>query len=435
MALAHQSISTINSPQFINLSPLDINPLISSCEIKIFYLGENRNGTFINKDVAAEMAKTLRGVPIVGYYKEDKNDFRDHGEQLILDADGIHFNCLTKPYGFVAPNAQVWFKDFEEIDQEGKSVIRTYLMTQGFLWTGQFQEAEQIFKDDGKPQSMELDKETVKGQWTKKLKDGLELFIINDAIFSKLCILGDDVEPCFEGAGITPSVKQKFTLDNKFKNTLFSMMKQLTAALNGGKEEVADIKQDLTTAFSEQKKENKEDKEDVTSFEKKKEDEKSDTTSEENKEKQNPSNEENKEDKEEEDKKKKEDKYALLEEDFNKLKNQYNILQQEYNELKQFKLNIENKEKDQLINQFDMLSNDDKKDVIDNKSKYTLDEIKAKLAVICFEKKINFVHQDQKEDSKEEIKNDIITTFNVETQQNFEIPEWVQAVENTMNKL
>ena len=72
MALAHQSISTINSPQFINLSPLDINPLISSCDIKVFYLGENRNGSFIDKSVAMEMAKTLRGVPIVGYYKKDK---------------------------------------------------------------------------------------------------------------------------------------------------------------------------------------------------------------------------------------------------------------------------------------------------------------------------------------------------------------------------
>jgi hypothetical protein len=37
-----------------------------------------------------------------------------------------------------------------------------------------------------------------------------------------------------------------------------------------------------------------------------------------------------------------------------------------------------------------MLSEEDKKDVIENKVKYSLDEIKAKLAVICFEKKVNF---------------------------------------------
>jgi hypothetical protein len=85
MALAHQSIATINSPEFINLKPLDINPLMSSCEIKVLYVGENRNKSYISKDVATEMAKTLRGAPIVGYYKEDKKDFADHGEQMIWD--------------------------------------------------------------------------------------------------------------------------------------------------------------------------------------------------------------------------------------------------------------------------------------------------------------------------------------------------------------
>jgi len=72
MALPHKSIATISSPEFINLQPLDINPLMSSCEIKVLYIGENRNRSYISKEVASEMAKTLRGAPIVGYYKENK---------------------------------------------------------------------------------------------------------------------------------------------------------------------------------------------------------------------------------------------------------------------------------------------------------------------------------------------------------------------------
>ena len=103
----HQSIATINAPEFINLEPLDINPLMSKCEIKVLYLGENRNRSYISKEVATEMAKTLRGAPIVGYYKEEKDDFADHGEQIIFDDEGIKFNCLTTPYGFVSPDAQV----------------------------------------------------------------------------------------------------------------------------------------------------------------------------------------------------------------------------------------------------------------------------------------------------------------------------------------
>ena len=45
----YQSIATINAPEFINLEPLDINPMMSKCEIKVFYLGKNRNGSFISK--------------------------------------------------------------------------------------------------------------------------------------------------------------------------------------------------------------------------------------------------------------------------------------------------------------------------------------------------------------------------------------------------
>ena len=55
----HQSIATIDAPEFINLQPLDINPLMSSCEIKVLYIGQNRNRSFITKEVASEMAKTL----------------------------------------------------------------------------------------------------------------------------------------------------------------------------------------------------------------------------------------------------------------------------------------------------------------------------------------------------------------------------------------
>ena len=193
----HKSVATINSPEFINLKPLDINPLMSACEIKVLYVGENRNRSYITKDVATEMAKTLRGAPIVGYYKEDKEDFRDHGREVIIDDEGIKFNCKTVPYGFVAPDAKVWFQEFQDTNDFGETILREYLMTTGYLWTGQFEECKIAVESDGKPQSMELDEETLQGHWETNSK-GMDFFIINDAIFSKLCILGDDIEPCFE---------------------------------------------------------------------------------------------------------------------------------------------------------------------------------------------------------------------------------------------
>lgn len=126
-----RSVATIDSPEFINIT--SINPLVSKCEIKVMYVGENRNRSLISKEVATEMAQTLPGCPIVGYYIDSKEDFGDHGDQMIIDAEGVKFKKLTKPYGFVAPNSRVWFQKFNDTDEFGNETVREYLMTEGYL--------------------------------------------------------------------------------------------------------------------------------------------------------------------------------------------------------------------------------------------------------------------------------------------------------------
>ena len=144
----HKSVATLDSPEFINLEPLDINPLMSSCDIKVLYVGQNRNHSYITKEVATNMAKTLRGAPIVGYYKEEKGDFADHGEKVIIDDEGIKFQCMTVPYGFVSPDAKVWFQTFNDIDDFGNEIKREYLVTTGYIWLKQFPECEKIFENN-----------------------------------------------------------------------------------------------------------------------------------------------------------------------------------------------------------------------------------------------------------------------------------------------
>ena len=421
----HQSVATINSPQFLNLQPLDVNPLMSKCEIKVLYIGANRNNSFITKQVAAEIGKTLRGAPIVGYYKDKKEDFADHGETVIWDDEGIHFKCETKPYGFVSPVAEVWFQDFEDSDGMGNSITRTYLMTTGYLWTGQFPESS-LPVDEGRPQSMELDRETLKGSWQTNLDNGMEYFIINDAVISKLCILGDDVQPCFEGASITaPNVSSQFTLDNNFKHTLYSMMQDLRNALEKGGQQMEDLKdievttEDPTVQSSENFSENldeveKENTPDIdnnveipTEFiqETTEEDEVSETTD-----TQNENNELIQ-------------KYSALEQDFNNLKENYESLKTSYDELVEFKKTVDNEKKDALIAEFYMLSKEDKKDVIYNKENYSLEDIKAKLSMICFDKKISF-----SKDDKEEKEDSTVTYALEDSDKDSNLPDWVKAV-------
>ena len=76
-----------------------------------------------------------------------------------------------------------------------------------------------------------------------------------------------------------------------------------------------------------------------------------------------------------------------------------------------------------------MLSEEDKKDVIENKSKYTLDEIKSKLAVICFDKKVNF-NLDSSDKNDEKIES--VNTYDLKDTDS--TPEWVKAVEAVMAK-
>jgi len=45
---------------------------------------------------------------------------------------------------------------------------------------------------------MELLPKTIKGKWEEI--DGTQVFVFSEASFAGLQALGDDVEPCFEGA-------------------------------------------------------------------------------------------------------------------------------------------------------------------------------------------------------------------------------------------
>jgi hypothetical protein len=462
----HQSIATIDSPEFINLQPMEINPLMSSCEIKVLYLGENRNHSYISKDVATEMAKTLRGAPIVGYYKEQKEDFADHGEQIIFDDEGIKFNCLTRPYGFVAPDAKVWFQKFEDTDDFGNVIEREYLMTTGFLWTGQYEECQSVVEGEGKPHSMEFDKETMQGNWSTNVKTGMDFFIINDAIFSKLCILGEDVEPCFEGSSVTaPKISTSFTkVDDNFRNTLYNMMQELRFALKGG-QNMANMENKVDTPtvqensasqdnFSlENQVENQENTEGTTSTEtpaatadtgatefakeEDKKDEKEDKSG------SNDNSDDSKKDEKEDDKKDKDNyscnsddedkkKYSLLQQQYDDLSAKFSAIEADYQALKAFKTDIEDKEKDALIARFYMLNDEDKKDVVDNKSKYSLDDIEAKLSIIYTKKKL--AAEQTSETSSDNAAN--VTTYNLPTDDANGIPDWIKAVrevEKTQN--
>ena len=535
--MKHTSIKLDTPCEFINITP--VNPLISKCQIKVCYVSDkpNRNRSVITKDVATQMANSLPGSPIVGFYNENKKDFEEHNRVINISNGEFKIEDTTRPYGFVDLNAKVWFQKFldDGVDE------REYLMTEGYIWTGQYPEAQRII-DQGNNQSMELSENYLDATWTKDENGKPQFFIINEAIVSKLCILGEDCEPCFEGSQIT---KLEFSFDDGFKNQLFSMMNEIKDLLKeGGAKEVftryaveigdalwnalyshiektypdaqncycsvyrvegifedngqkfavlqsrSDMKyyrlnfsltddagfvpsdtlievtksytpaeepqfaldavEEFETEYAEKKKAEEEGKND----------EGTSNNSEDNSEGQDDENcpncgkpvsececesgkcpecgnpESDCTCRNEESKKKYnldeiveytelKAQYEELEAKFSALETEHENLKSELEPLKAFKLEAEKKDKQAMIDQFYMLSDEDKADVIANIDTYSVDDIEAKLSIICVRNKVSFDLDENKNSGNP-------TVYNLDgADDDATVPAWVKSLRNT----
>ena len=507
----HTSIKLDTPVEFINITPL--NPLISKCQIKVCYVGDepNRNRSIITKETAKQMANSLPGCPIVGFFNEEKNDFEEHNRIIDISNGQFKIKDTTRPYGFVDLGAKVWFQKFLD---DGMNE-REYMMTEGWLWTGQYPECRRILAH-GNNQSMELDEELINAHWSKDGNGDPKFFIINEAIISKLCTLGEANEPCFEGASIgAPTIQ--FAFEDGFKEQLFSMISELNDYLNKGGEKVftryaVEIGDALWTALyshvegtygiesvcedGEQKfavltdadnkyyrldfsvaedgaitfaaevtlleeytpsEEPQFDAEAVAEYAKsKKKDEeepKDDEGSDDGDEEKCPKCGKKKsececedEPDEDDDKKKKgkKEKYNLEEiQEYVELSSNYAALETNYSaaqaritelegqlaELTTFKKGVEKAEKEKMIASFYMLSDEDKSDVMTNIDTYSLDDIEAKLSILCVRNKVSFNLDDDKNDGTNP------TVFKLDEGMSDDAPAWVKALRSVASEM
>lgn len=446
--MKHISIPVENSIEFINIS--EVSPLISKCQIKVCYVGEqpNRNKTIITKEVAKKMAKGLPGSPIVGYYNERQGDFEEHNREVQIKNGEFAIIDVTRPYGFVAPNAKIWFQKF--IDDG--TIEREYLVTEGYIWTSAYPESQRIFSENGNNHSMELHEDSIQGNWAGNINSNNRFFIFNEALIEKLCILGEDFEPCFEGS----QIKAQFSLEEEFsqlKNTVYSMMNELKEAFNKGGSEIPMNNPELTNPTIEGQEtpvvdlnENPTVEFAKTEEEKNKENKKSEEPKDNPEQEKSKESEEKSEDKENpKDKEEKKTKYNLEDVvEYTQLKANYDDLVQKYSlletenanlkaeiePLKDFKLESERQGKMDMINSFYMLSDEDKQDVIENINKYSLEDIEAKLAVICVRNKVSFSLDKEKESEKEPL---VFSLAGGQMEDN--TPEWLKAVRTVASEM
>ena len=177
------------------------NEVLSKARCRIFYTGPNRNGTYITEEFAEKLVSTLPYVPVKGIYDTMKDDFTDHGRE----------RYEGRIYGIVPENPNFAWETHLDID----GVERTYACTDVYLFTGLYkQEAFDIIQ---KSQSMELYADSIEGEW--QFINGKRYFVFTKGRFLGLQALGEDYEPCFEGAAFYTLVDSVKTLIEDLEKT------------------------------------------------------------------------------------------------------------------------------------------------------------------------------------------------------------------------
>lgn len=191
-----------------------LNPQFSLCDVLVCYHGDNRNMTSLPKKVIENNLYSIYGIPIVGewIYKLDGTDEKtwgSHGGRIIIDDNGIHFEQTTKPFGFVSKEAADNASWVTVTEKDGHTQNEYLKLSGCILWTDRYEESKSIL-DENFGQSMEI--EFKKGHYRDD-----HYYEAEEFIFSALCILGTDCEPCFESACIgrhyeLDSFKKEFAL-------------------------------------------------------------------------------------------------------------------------------------------------------------------------------------------------------------------------------
>lgn len=181
---------------------VETNESFDSCVVKICYTGANRNRSSISKAAIEDAIPSMYNCPIVCNYNVEDDTIGGHDVDIVKTNNGMRLINLTDAIGVVPFNANHYW---ETVIDGG--VEHEYLCVEAILWK-RSPAYSKIKRDGIVSQSMEI---TVKNGASV---DGI--YRIDKFIFTAFCLLGDDVEPCFESASLEVfslhQYKQQFSL-------------------------------------------------------------------------------------------------------------------------------------------------------------------------------------------------------------------------------
>ena len=184
--------SQIEFPVSIYGNVEKFNDVFTKARCRVFYKGANRNGTYITDEFAEELISTFKYIPVKGIH--DGEDFTDHGTSR---SEGQIYGIVPETNNFA------WESHVDEDSEE-----RIYACTDVLLFTALYPEANDIVS---KSQSMELYEPSL--MYHMAIVQGQKYVVFDHGRFLGLQVLGDTVEPCFEGASF-------FTLQKSIEDTI-----------------------------------------------------------------------------------------------------------------------------------------------------------------------------------------------------------------------
>ena len=213
---------------------------IGRAKVRVFTKYGNRNGSYITDEVADQLIKSATEgmTPVVGFFDPSTKTWASHTGPTLANA-----------YGYVEDF--LGWEPFTDTDGE----TRDYAVFSVILFTKYFEEAKQIL---GQNQSMELDPESIAGDWA--LIEDNEYFVYTTAKMLGFCVIGSH-EPCFSVSSFFSKNDDLYKSQyEKFSSLLFDLKAQVEEAEKGGEQpmdelENKEVVDPVSEEFSAQKEE------------------------------------------------------------------------------------------------------------------------------------------------------------------------------------
>ena len=192
-------------------SPIQEIPIENSSayqlKVRVFTKYANRNGSYITDEVAQQLIDSATNgiTPVIGFFDPETQQWASHTGPTLASA-----------YGYV--DSFLGWESFVDSD----NIAREYAVFSVNLFTSYFEEATKII---GQNQSMELDPQSITGDWAEI--NGEFLYVYTTAKMLGFCVIGSH-EPCFSASSFFSNNEEEYKNQlQKISSMLFELKAQV----------------------------------------------------------------------------------------------------------------------------------------------------------------------------------------------------------------